>query len=74
MNRGRVVLRPVDATNWLQVIELQVAEVQRHFVASNLFSLAQAKIFERYVPLAIYEAEGPQTPGGVRHVRSASAM
>lgn len=56
MNRGRVVLRPVDATNWLEVIQLKVAEDQSHFVASNLFSLAQAKIFDRYVPLAIYEA------------------
>ncbi|MDA8198398.1 MAG: GNAT family N-acetyltransferase [Thermaerobacter sp.] len=57
---GRAVLRPVDATNWLEVIQLQVAEDQRHFVASNLFSLAQAKIFDRYVPLAIYEAAVPQ--------------
>ena len=60
MNMGRAVLRAVDATNWLEVIQLQVAEDQRHFVASNLFSLAQAKIFDRYVPLAIYEAAGPQ--------------
>ncbi len=60
MNMGRAVLRPVDATNWLEVIQLQVAEDQRHFVASNLFSLAQAKIFDRYVPLAIYEAAVPQ--------------
>lgn len=60
MNMGRAVLGPVDATNWLEVIQLQVAEDQRHFVASNLFSLAQAKIFDRYVPLAIYEAAVPQ--------------
>ena len=60
MSSNRVVLLPVNATNWLDVIQLKVAEDQSHFVASNLFSLAQAKIFDRYVPLAIYGAAAPR--------------
>lgn len=59
-----VILKPVDRTNWMACIRLQVAEDQRHFVASNLFSLAQARVYEEFVPLAVYDADHPETMVG----------
>lgn len=36
-------IRPVTKDNWLALIKLQVREDQRQFVASNVFSIAQAQ-------------------------------
>ncbi len=58
------VLEPVDAGNWLTCIQLQVDDAQRRFVASNVFSLAQAKVSDRYVPLAICDGEHPDVMVG----------
>lgn len=36
-------LRPVTANNWNQLIKLKVHDHQTHFVASNLYSIAEAQ-------------------------------
>jgi len=36
-------LRPVTKENWRELIKLQVREDQKHFVASNLMSIAEAQ-------------------------------
>ena len=56
-----VVLRPIDRHNWREAIRLNVAPEQRTFVASNLYSIAEAG-FEPGVVLikmkAAYEMVG----------------
>ena len=49
-----VTLREVDRKNYLEVIKLAVSEEQKEYIASNVFSLAQAKVQPECVPLAIY--------------------
>jgi len=36
-------IRPVTRANWRELIKLTVREDQKHFVASNLYSIAQAQ-------------------------------
>ena len=36
-------IRPVTKDNWLALIKLQVREDQKHFVASNLYSIAESQ-------------------------------
>ncbi len=38
-----IELRPVNAKNWRELIKLKVKEDQRNFVASNLYSIAEAQ-------------------------------
>ena len=52
-----VSLVEVSADNWKECIRLQVADQQRDFVASNLYSLAQSKFEPDCTPLAIYHEE-----------------
>ena len=58
-------IRPVTKDNWLALIKLQVREDQRHFVASNVFSIAQAQFGDNYEghwdlhPFGIYEVDEP---------------
>jgi len=52
-----ITLRDIDKTNWLTCINLRPGEEQRHFIASNLFSLAEAKIYPDCVPMGIYYDE-----------------
>ncbi|RCX21478.1 diamine N-acetyltransferase [Fontibacillus phaseoli] len=49
-----ITLKEIDRNNFFDVIKLSVADEQRDFVASNLFSLAQAKAFPECVCLAVY--------------------
>ncbi|WP_410769431.1 GNAT family N-acetyltransferase [Fontibacillus sp. BL9] len=49
-----ITLKEIDRHNFFDVIKLGVADEQRDFVASNLFSLAQAKAFPECVCLAVY--------------------
>ena len=49
-----ITLRDIDKTNWLTCIKLRPGEEQRHFIASNLFSLAEAKVYPECVPMGIY--------------------
>ncbi|MCK6206459.1 GNAT family N-acetyltransferase [Bacillus infantis] len=52
-----VSLKEIDRHNFFDVIDLKVAEEQKSFVATNLFSLAQAKAFPECNCLAIYHEE-----------------
>jgi diamine N-acetyltransferase len=54
-------IRPVTKDNWQELICLKVREDQTHFVASNLYSIAQAQFGEDYEghwdlhPFGIYD-------------------
>ena len=48
-----VTLTPITRENWGACIQLTVAPEQKTFVASNLYSLAQAKVQPECVPLGI---------------------
>ena len=58
-------IRPVTTDNWLALIKLQVREDQRDFVASNVFSIAQAQFGDNYEghwdlhPFGIYDNDEP---------------
>ena len=49
----------IDRHNYLSVLDLSVAEEQRRFVASNMYSLAQAFVQPECVPLALYAENKP---------------
>ena len=49
-----VHLREINRDNWQQAIRLGVAPDQERFVASNLYSIAEAIFNPTFVPLAIY--------------------
>lgn len=49
-----VELREITVENWEECIALRVSEAQRGMVASNVYSLAQAKVQPECVPLAVY--------------------
>lgn len=58
-------LRPVTANNWKTLINLKVSDEQSHFVASNLYSIAEAQFgFEDeehwdYFPFGAYIQDEP---------------
>ena len=60
-------VRPVTVDNWRDLIDLQVGETQKHFVAPNLFSIAQSQFgFETtelghwdLFPRGIYDGDAP---------------
>ena len=47
-------LREINRDNFDDVIKLSVYDEQKHFVASNIFSLAQAKAYPECIPMAVY--------------------
>lgn len=49
-----IELRAINRDNFDAVIKLSVFDEQKNFVASNLYSLAQAKAYPECIPLAIY--------------------
>ena len=61
-------IRPVTKDNWKELIRLKIREDQNHFVASNLYSIAESKFgddFEGHwdlYPYGIYNEEN--TPVG----------
>lgn len=50
-------LKEIDRNNFFDVIDLKVSQEQRSFVATNVFSLAQAKAFPECICFAIYNDE-----------------
>jgi diamine N-acetyltransferase len=52
-----VSLREVDEYNFWQCINLKVADEQTNFVAPNVRSIAESKVFPYLVPQAIYADE-----------------
>lgn len=51
---SQVRLEDVTADNWRAVTRLELTEEQKHLVASNVYSLAQAKFEPQARPRAIY--------------------
>ncbi|MGG0658644.1 GNAT family N-acetyltransferase [Rummeliibacillus pycnus] len=49
-----ITFREIDRKNFFDVIKLSVSEEQNTFVATNLFSIAQAKAYPECICLAIY--------------------
>ncbi len=60
-----ITLRPVTAENWRSLIKLEVAESQKDFVSSNLYSIAEAQFgYEEeghwnFFPFGVYANEEP---------------
>lgn len=60
-----ITLQPVTAENWRALIKLKVREDQNHFVASNLYSIAEAQFgFEDeghwdFYPFGAYVGDEP---------------
>ena len=58
-------IRPVTKDNWKELIRLKVREDQTHFVASNLYSIAEAQFGDDYEghwdlhPFGIYDGDTP---------------
>jgi len=58
-------IRPVTKENWEALIDLKVRDDQKNFVASNLYSIAQAHFGDEYeghwdlFPFGIYEGDTP---------------
>lgn len=58
-------VRPVTKDNWKALIRLKVRADQEHFVASNLYSIAEAQFGEDFegrwdfYPFGIYDGEMP---------------
>jgi diamine N-acetyltransferase len=58
-------IHPVTKDNWQELIKLKVREDQKHFVASNLYSIAQAQFGDEYQghwdlhPFGIYDGGMP---------------
>ena len=56
-------IRPVTKDNWKELIRLKVREDQSHFVASNVYSIAEAQFGDDYeghwdlYPFGIYDDE-----------------
>lgn len=53
----RVTLRPITRDNWQESIRLSVRNDQREYVASNLYSLAEAHFHATFEALAIYDSD-----------------
>lgn len=54
-----MTLREITPDNYRAIFALKVAPGQEGFVANNVYSLAQAKVFAAAVPLAIYAEDTP---------------
>lgn len=52
-----LILREINKENWEECIELKVTENQKHFVASNAYSILEANFGVGLYPLAIYDCE-----------------
>lgn len=52
-----VELRPVTKNNFETIINLEVSQNQQQYVASNLFSIAESKIYPECIPLGIYDQD-----------------
>jgi diamine N-acetyltransferase len=58
-------IRPVTKDNWKELIRLKVREDQTHFIASNLYSIAEAQFGDDYEghwdlhPFGIYDDGTP---------------
>jgi len=60
-----VEIRPVTKENWQALVKLKVRDDQKHFVASNVYSIAQAQFGDEFEghwdlhPFGIYDGDIP---------------
>ena len=54
-----VTLEAITAANFEVFMDMELPEHQRYFLASNAFSIAQAKYYDDYIPLGIYSDGEP---------------
>lgn len=52
-----ISLRELTKENFLECVNLKVAEDQKYFVATNVMSIAQSKVYPHLIPLAVYNDE-----------------
>ena len=52
-----LILKEIDKENWEECVELKVSEEQKDFVASNWYSILQAKFEDKCYPFCIYDGE-----------------
>ena len=52
-----ILLKEINRDNFHDVIKLSVSDEQKNYIASNIYSLAQAKVQPECIPLAIYNDE-----------------
>ena len=56
----QVQLKDIDAANWHEALKLELNAGQEHFVATNVYSLAEAYVkpeWPVYRPFAVYDGE-----------------
>lgn len=53
----QITLRPLTKDNWEDAIKLHVRKDQKHFVASNVYSIAEAHFNPELTPMGIYAGE-----------------
>ncbi len=49
-----ITFKPVDESNYMDVINCRMAEGQKGYVEDNLFSLAECYIYPNFIPKAMY--------------------
>ena len=52
-----LTLKPITKDNWKDAIELKVKEEQKHFMASNLYSIAEVQFLDQFHASGIYDGE-----------------
>jgi diamine N-acetyltransferase len=52
-----IYLRPIDKHNWEEAINLSVKEEQKHFMASNLYSIAEVQFLDNFAAMGVYEED-----------------
>jgi len=52
-----ISLREITPDNFQDCVELEVAADQKHFVAANVMSIAQSKVFPYLIPSAVYNGD-----------------
>lgn len=50
-----ILLREITPENFKECVELKVADDQKTFVATNVYSIAQSKIYPTHLPFAVYK-------------------
>lgn len=53
----KILLKKINPKNFKECIDLKVAPEQESFVASNVYSIAQTKVYPTYIPRAVYYQE-----------------
>jgi diamine N-acetyltransferase len=56
-NYMQVTFRPITKENWRDAARMDVRDDQRHFVASNLYSIAEEQWDPTWEPVAVHDGE-----------------